>query len=336
MPDSDDQSNMYRRQFLGLGFALATAAIAGCTGMQSSAGVGTVPTASLRMQPVTHIEIAEEVTYDSSVEDHHPLDTDVITEGSMTVEATEPPFPENRPFVFDDSVYELSYEVTGSQPATSFRIILDPVEGAVEDSQTIQYQNLPSVDQEVFRNRGWDDIESLGFGTSILYLNNAVRDSVLVPDPEYSVIVWGRETRGRFSVEGSHETELKTYQYSSSVVNESAKKYGRRIEDKYGFGLTDLSSEQREIVSSAINNESGYVVPREETVSDAMTRLVDQFRAQKEIDWVWDREDTDGSISGRYLVRYRDEVYLTRLQVSQQSETTMAGNESETETGTNR
>ena len=69
-------------------------------------------------------------------------------------------------------------------------------------------------------------------------------------------------------------------------MNESAERYGRRIEDKYGFSLTDLSAEQREIVSSAIDSESGYVVSRDETMSDATTELVDRFRPQREIDRV--------------------------------------------------
>ena len=236
---------MNRRQFLGSGAALTTAAIAGCTGAQSIAGVGRVPTASLRMYPITDTEIAKEVTYDSSVGDPHTMDTDVITEGSTTAKDTEPPFPENRPFVFDGSVYELSYEVTNSQPATSFHIILDPVEGPVESSQIIQYQDLPAVDKEVFRGRGWDDIEFLGFGTSILYLDDAILSSVLVPDPEYSIIAWSSETRGRFSVEGSHETTLKTYQYTSSVVNESAEDYGQSIREQHQFAFESLTEEQR-------------------------------------------------------------------------------------------
>lgn len=323
---------MNRRQFLGSGAALTTAAIAGCTGAQSSAGVGTVPTASLRMRPIADVEIAEEVTYDSSVGDSHTVDTDVITEGSTTAKATEPPFPENRPFVFNGSIYELSYEVTDSRPATSFHIILDLIDDTVESSEVVQYQDLPAVDKEVFRGRGWDDIEFIGFGTSILYLNDQIPDSVLVPDPEYSVIAWSSETRGRFSVEGSHETALKTYQYTSSVVNESAEDYGQSIREQREFAFESLTAEQREILSEATADESGFVIPREKALSEAMKGLVNQFRPQKQVDWVWNKDEENESVSGRYLVRYKGDVYLARLHVSQSSETAVTEETSATET----
>lgn len=252
--------------------------------------------------------------------------------GSTTTKDTEPPFPENRPFVFDGSVYELSYDVIDSQPATSFHIILDLIEGTVKSSEVVQYQDLPAVDKEVFRSRGWDDIEFIGFGTSILYLDDAISNSVLVPDPEYSIIAWSSGTRGRFSVDGSHETTLKTYQYTSSVVNESAKDYGQSIRERCEFTLEGLSEGQREILSEATADESGFVIPREETLSEAMKGLIDQFQSQKQVDWVWNMDQEDESVSGRYLVRYEGDVYFARLHVDQRSETAMPEESSAIET----
>ena len=284
------------------------------------------------MYPITDTEIAEEVTHDSSVGDPHTVDTEVITEGSTTAKGTQPPFPANRPFVFDGSVYELSYEITNSQPAISFPIILDLIEGTVKDSEVVQYQDLPAVDKEVFQRRGWDDIEFIGFGTSVLYLDDAIPNSVLVPDPKYSVIAWSSETRGRFSVEGSHETMLKTYRYTSSVVNASAEDYGQNSRERHEFTFEGLTEKQREILSEATANESGFVIPREEALSEAMKGLVNQFRPQKQVDWVWNLDEEDESVSGRYLVRYEGDVYLARLHVSPIAGTTATEEISATET----
>lgn len=316
--------HLKRRQFLAAGTALTVATIAGCTGKQAHAGVAKEPTASLKMQPITDTEIAKKVTYGEGLEEkerQHELVTVAIKDGSTTVKGTEPPFPENKPFVFDNAVYDLSYEIVESRLATSFQITLNPVEGPVDDSEAIQYENLPSVDKETFRKRGWEKIEFLGFGTSLLYLDEEIPNSVLVPEPKYSIIVWNSDTRGRFTVDDSYETELKTYQYSSTVVSNSAKKYGQRLRQNHVFELTDLSEEQQSILSEAIDSEHGYAVPREETLSDAMEKLVNQFRSQDEIDSVWANDGDDESVSGRYIVQSDDGVYWTRLHISGPGET---------------
>ena len=188
------------------------------------------------------------------------------------------------------------------------------------------------MDKEAFRRRGWDDIEFLGFGTSVLYLNDAIPDSVLVPDPEYSVIAGGSKIRGRFSVEGSHETALKTYQYTPSVVNESAEDYGQNIREQHEFTVKSLTEKQHGIPSEVTAAKSGFVIPREEALSEAMRGLVDQFRPQKQVDRVWNMDEEDESVSGRYLVRYEGDVYLARLHVSQGSKTTATRETSATET----
>lgn len=81
-------------------------------------------------------------------------------------------------------------------------------------------------------------------------------------------------------------------------------------------GFEPTSERQRHIISEAIDAEQGYAVPHEKTLPDAMAKLVDQFRSQDEVDWVWEQGDEDGTVSGRYLVRYDGGVYLTRVQVS--------------------
>jgi hypothetical protein len=194
------------------------------------------------MEPITDTGIARRVTdsfEESPDSERYQLAREAIESGSATIEATEPLLREGVPFVYDGAVYQLSYEITRSKPATSFHITLNPVEQRVDEDETVQYEELPEVDRRKFAARGWDEIDFLGFGTSMLYLQIEIPESALVPEPRRPVIVWDSDTRGRFAVDGSYETALKTYRYTPSVVHPSAAEYGREIRERYGFTLTD-------------------------------------------------------------------------------------------------
>lgn len=308
---------MNRREFLAAGASAAIAIGGGCTGCAQS------PSASLRMEPVADAGIAKEVTYRIEADEdneRYRIAAAAVENGSTTVEGTEPPLPEDRPFVHDGAVYELSLDVVSSVPATSFSFTLDPVEGSVPDGETVRYGDLPAVDREKFARNGWDDGGFLGFGSSILYLDGEVPDSALVPEPERPVIVWDGDTKGRFEVEGSRETRLETYRYRSRVVDPSASAFGAEIRDRYAFALSGLTAAEREVVAEAI--EGGYSVAPDETPPDAVWRLADRFVAHDEVRPVWESGDgRDGDPSGEYIVRYDGEVYWTRFRVPERTAT---------------
>lgn len=320
---------MHRRTLLASGAALTLSGLtglAGCLGFGAETAVGTLPTASLRMEPVSDLTIAKRRTYGRGVDENsseYDLVRAAVDDGQTTVEDVEPPFPADRPFVFEESVYELSFDVVDSRPATTFFVILDPAEGDVADDESVAYADLPDVDKAVFERRGWDDPGFLGFGTSIRYLDEDVPDSVLVPDPAYSVIVWDAETRGDFSVDGSRETPLQTYAYTADLVADSAATFGRDLRDRYEFTLSGLASDEQEIVTEAIEAEHGYVVPTEESLPEAMQRLGDRFRPQDDVEYAGSEEqEEEPAVDGTYLVRYDDEVYWTRIHVSEPSTAT--------------
>ncbi|WP_137285973.1 hypothetical protein [Halorussus salinisoli] len=309
---------MDRREFLATGATLAIATAGGCTGCAKA------PAISLRMEPINDHEIAEEVTYRVEVgpSDRRRLVADAVGEESVTVEDTDAPFPADEPFVYDGSVYRLSYEIVESKPATTFQFTLDPAEGSVSESETIRYDELPAVDREKLDYDG----SFLGFGSSLLYLDSEIPDSALVPDPERSVIVWDSETKGRFEVDGSIETDLKTYRYESEQVHPSAEEYGAQIRERYEFELSGLTDAERDIVSEAIE-ESDYSVPHDESPPDAALKLATRFRPHEEVRYAWEDEADAaeaGRVDGTYLVRHDGELYWTSIHVSRDQFATTA------------
>ncbi|SEO82988.1 hypothetical protein SAMN04487948_105366 [Halogranum amylolyticum] len=319
---------MHRRTLLASGAVLTLSGLAGCLGFGAETAVGTLPTASLRMEPVSDATIATRRTYGRGVDEESPeydLVRAAVDDGPTRVDDTEPPFPADRPFVFEDGVYELSVDVVDSRPATTFFVVLDPAEGDVADEESVAYADLPEVDRAVFERRGWDDPGFLGFGTSVRYLDAHVPDSALVPDPAYSVVVWDAETRGEFSVDGSRETPLRTYEYTASVVADSAATLGRELRERYEFTLSGLSAAEREIVAEAVDGDDGYVVPADHPLPDAMRRLGSRFRSRDDVEYAGSETGDDPpSVDGTYLVRYDEEVYWTRIHVTRPSTATEA------------
>lgn len=313
MPVGHSSAAVNRRTFLATGASLAAATVGGCTGCVQG------PAASFSMAPVTDAGIAREVTMHLERDedaDRFRLVTEAVENESTTREGTEPPFPRDRPFVYDGTVYELTYEVTESTPATVFSFTLNPVENPPRD-QTVRFETLPAVDREKFRRRGWADGDFLGFGSSLLYLQDEIPDSALVPDPDHPVVVWDADTKGRFTVDGSRDTDLETYRYESRVVNASAAAFGAQVRRRYAFTLSRLTAAERDIVRTAIDEEHGFQVPHDETPPDALRRLADRFRPHEDVEAVWEDEDEqrESRVSGNYIVRYDREVYWTRLSV---------------------
>lgn len=217
--------------------------------------------------------------------------------------------------MYDGAVYELSHEVVASEPATTFSVTLDPADGDVGDDETVRYGDLPAVDREVFERRGWDDPGFLGFGTTVLYLRADVPDSALVPEPERPVVVWDGGTRGRFEVDGSYDTELKTYRYEAERVRESAAALGADTRAAYAFELSGLTDAEAEVVEEAIAGDHGYAVPPDESVPEPMRGVAERFRSEPQVRSTWANEDGDErpSVTGSYLVRYGGEVYWTHV-----------------------
>ncbi|GAA0216843.1 hypothetical protein GCM10009000_034510 [Halobacterium noricense] len=82
---------------------------------------------------------------------------DRILDGGATTKATRPPLPEQQHIAYQDSVYELAYEVVKNTPATRYSVKVDIVTGTVTEAEEIPYAALPEVDQEKFAAHGLAD-----------------------------------------------------------------------------------------------------------------------------------------------------------------------------------
>lgn len=316
---------MHRRALLASLSSGLALAMAGCTGTRTGAtpenggDPGTSPVADIEMTPVSDTEIARRVTYRIDLEhrtSERELAAAVISNGSQRVTATNRPVPENRPFIYNESVYELSSEVLDAESATAFRLTLSTVESPDQDEELIQYRNLPAIDQRLLERFGWDDGGPFeAEGVEVVYTDAEIDESVLVPTPEYSVLEWSDGTQARVIVEESTATEQRTYEYTARRIHASAAEFGRSVRADHVFALTDLSEEQASIVSTAIERDQGYQVD-EGNPPDAFSQLVDRFAREPEITPVYEEDGPESSVSGSYLVQYNGEVYWTELFVA--------------------
>lgn len=295
---------------------------AGCIGNnepESSSGngdVGTSPTAKLTLNAVTDVEIARRATYRIDLE-HRSTQRDIavatITDGPETVTAVNPPVPENRPIVYDGAVFELSYKKTSMAAASAFRLTLSSVKSSTEANRTVEFRELPAVDRTKLQEYGWEDggpFESAG--VPIVYTDEEIADSALVPDPEYDVIEWETGHRARITVERSDDTERNVYKYTARRIHESAQEFGGNIRKQHRIVLDGLPSEQRTIISQAIEDNHGYKVTADE-LPEAFSQLLERFPPSKKTPRTYGETPTESSVSGSYVVRYEGDVYWAEL-----------------------
>lgn len=308
---------MRRRQVLAAAAALPVS-LAGCAGVRTQNAVAELPTATLEMRPIDDAALPGRVLY--SAEDARSERGRLISaavNGGTTVEGTRPLLPEGRQIAGPDGVYELDYEVVGETPATVFSVKIDIVEGTVVAERTVRFADLPDVDREVFADRGFEDGEVIGIGTTLLYTDEEAERSELVPESPYDYIRWENGNEAEWVVEDGYERTLKRYRYTGERVDSLAT-YGKRMRERFAFDVGPLSADERRIVEDAI--EEGYVVPPEETPSPQFSTLAESFRGKPEIRGLQEEGDDDGAASGRYLTRYEGAVYLTRLDYNPEGE----------------
>lgn len=303
-----------RRRALQTAVAAVPASLAGCFGQ--GARVTTVPTARLAMTVVTDSEITEKVVPPVSARSQL---FDRILHGTPTGKSIRgPPLPEDEHLLYDGTVYRLSHEIVERTPAYRYEIELRLLrdDETPKEGESVEITDLPAVDREILARNGFVD-EPLGVVTSFVYTDDQRDRSALVPEPKKPVLVWDHEDRVRWIVEEERETTLKTYRYTAERVA-SATEYGRRVRERFGFALGDLSATERDVVETAIDQE--YVVEHDETPSPTLDRLADRFRGQQRAHAL-DEEPNDHP-AGPYVVNYDGNVYWTIFRTSSRDSVT--------------
>lgn len=310
---------MTRRRAFRTMTVVIPAILAGCYSIGKR--IETIPTTRLSMTATSDAALTSNVL--SSVEINDETESRLLEEGATVEVKGRPPVPVEKHFLSDGTVYRVSAEVTERTPATWYEVTVNPVQGSVDASETVRVANLPTVDREKLADHGMTDDRPVGVGTGFVYTEAERERSVLVSDPNYSVLLWDDGARARWNVLDSGETEVTTARYTAERVA-SAAEYGRRMREQFAIALTDLSASQRNIVETAIAEEE-YVVKQDESPSVALVRLVDQFRGQEALHALDETgeslrkpdlgEPDEFALQGDCVVEYGGSFYLTVILV---------------------
>ena len=321
---------MDRRRFLAAACGLLPATVAGCTGLGSSpAGGGAVaesPTARLEMDAVSDGVIADTVTYHLDGEESPKKRTRLmnrVVDGGATINRTSPPLPTDTHNCFEDTVYTLSHTITETTPATTFSVKIDILETEVPPERTVRFVDLPAVDRETFAQNGLADGDVVGIGTTFLYTDKEVTQSLLVPESQYDAIVWDNGNNAEWVVDDSYDTPIHSYEYTAEVVAPAAE-YGRQVREQVAFPLEEVTDRQRDIIQTARKDPEdsfdGYIVGPDEQPPQAFVALAKQFQPQSQIHQLG--QDPTDDLDGQYLVQYDGETLLTTLVVQEGALTT--------------
>lgn len=287
---------MRRRQVLAAGAALLGPPFAGC---------GAHPVGTLDLRAVTDAELAAAASHpaDRLPDELAALVRGAIGNESPTETGTHPPLEEGLPVVRDGRYYEVTWTVVAEEVRRNYdvRIDYDPEDAT---GPAVAFEDLPAVDRETLGSLVPPStdrrVDGFDVGVGRIYTDAEVEASVLVPTPEYEVVVHDGN-RYRVDVGDPREVTVKTYRYDAEEVAGSAEAYARLLVDRYLFVLSGLSPAEREVVEAAI--EGSYHA--EDTGDDAFRSVAERIRSHPPV-------EADGA-RGHWLARYESETYWVDL-----------------------
>jgi hypothetical protein len=259
----------------------------------------------LQMTQVNDTELARAhamVTNSGSQAEMRVL-AEIEAEGSSMHRGNLPLFNTGRPVLYNGTIYNITHEVGETTPRIDYAVTLNPV----EEGEGIRFDQLPAVDRRQFEDGNLTDGIPFGIGTQFEYTEQEVENSVLVPEPQHSVIVWDSGDRAEITIDRAQRDELTTYHYSGKQLAPDAHTFGNLLRERRAFQLTGLTANETVIVETAVQAEDGYARFDDDPVPAAFSRLVDRFPPENVL------ERRDQSPTGSYIVQYNGSVYLTLL-----------------------
>ena len=288
---------MERKALAALGL-LVLVALAGCSA-----------TGSLSMKTADDAEIAEAASRPAVVDSPAPDDQEVVREaiedGSGTAMATDPPVQRGLPLAYEDSYYDIDWNVTGSERGTAFAVGVD-LNGTAPAGETVSFEKLSERDRQLLGDLLTDMSEResrLRPGPEVAipreYTTAVANESVLLSG-EYSA-VRHNGTVYPFVLEERREVTLSRYRYTVSRVADNTTAYAQQLRDEHLFRLSGLSEAERSVVNEAIDG----IYYAEDTDDESFRSIMDQFSAESAIE--------ADSYDGTWLVRYDGKVYTAEL-----------------------
>ncbi|WP_049910796.1 hypothetical protein [Halorubrum coriense] len=258
------------------------------------------------MKAADDAEIVEAASRPAAVESPAPDDQAVVREaiehGSGTVTATKPPVERGLPFVYEDSYYEVDWNVTGTEPGTAFVVGVD-LNGTASADETVAFDDLSKHDRQLLGGLVSATTESEGrlrpgpeVAVSEEYTMAKTNTSVLLSG-DYSALRYNG-TVYPFELNERENVTLTRYRYTVSTVADSTATYAQQLREKHLITLSGLSEDERMVVNEAVDD----VYYAEDTDDEAFRSVMDHFPAESAID--------ADSYDGTWLVRYDGEIYV--------------------------
>lgn len=280
---------MRRRTFLAGTAAVLTVPLAGCAH----------PENVLDMREATPEALSDEMSQTASPSSRgYETIEDAISNGSATITGTSPPIRTDEPIRFQDRYYEISIHTVESQERTGYTIQVDYDPEAVDSNNTVEYADLPDVDQAaldgVIPQQGTPpDGDGFDLGKRHLY-PTTTNDSVLVPQQQYEFI---RYQESVYRIQVSAETVTETeYRYEATEIAPNPEAFAEQLKSTYQFVLAEMSEAEQDILDEAI--ESGYF----NEATDAFRSVISRFRAHQGINM--------SDSYGTWLVVYQGTSYI--------------------------
>ncbi|MFB6080004.1 MAG: hypothetical protein ABEJ81_03225 [Haloferacaceae archaeon] len=321
-------TKMTRRTILATAPTAAVLGLAGCTGNSPAAsnastggtdtghggggggqvGEGHAPKARIEMESVSTTDMTSRMTMTVSQQTTHAdLVSALARNGSATVEATSEPLPTARPITFQKTVYGVSKNVTDRTSATQYTVAFSDASSAADSSDVVEYSDLPVVDRTKLAAAGFDNGASLGVATTLTYTKAEQSKSALVPPPSKPIVTWDSNDRARISIKNRTSVTVSTYHYTAKEIASDAH-YGSRMKNRYGFTLSNVSSDEAAILTTAIQQGRGYTVSDGHALPDAFRSISKRFEGHTPVS-----TSRAPSPSGEYLVSYQGTTYWTHL-----------------------
>lgn len=284
-----------RRRILGLAAIGIVGPFAGCLSPGGALEMTAVETDSAIGEAAT-----AEVDPDRDEDGAELLEAAVAGE-SPEVDGERPPFDPYRHVRWEGAVYEVTWEVVDEQESTAYVVFAKRGDEDAPGSR-IEYEALPDVDRDALADVHDEhgEFEDERVGWELRYADeDAIAESVLVPEPEYEFVVVDGTP---FAIDSTTaERAAHTYVYDVTQLAPSPAAYGADLRSERLFELEPVTGDERELVEEAIEDGRAVVGRNDDAFVGVGETLLER-------EPIYVHRDV-----GEWLVEYEGEPYWTEL-----------------------
>lgn len=319
-----------RRQVLHAFAAAGTASLAGCL---FGFGSDCVHSGSLALTEATTERIAK--AYATDIDRLGPLDEQTAraaVEGESPTIISTDETPDRSlfraPIEVDGQYYRFTSTLESERTRTGYRFTLstsEAVETAATAEETIAFDALPAVDRRALLRASLNSVirKTSGSGKApdgisfevegvLVYLDDqAMANSVLVPDPQYRYVSHEGMTIEISKTGTEPNVTVREFAVDAETVASSTEAFEAQMQSAYGVHVEkqSLSASQREIMDEAIAEEYGYDACLDDADTDGFEPLVRKI-------FDLDGDLRHASAGGPRLVEYDGSLYLASFSVA--------------------